>query len=43
MKARRTHDEAMAETPFKTVDDRAWLTSLPAWLTGGAVEIVDEH
>ena len=29
----RSHEEAMKETPFQDVDDKAWLISLRAWLT----------
>jgi predicted TIM-barrel fold metal-dependent hydrolase len=29
----RSHEEAMAETPFLDIDDRAWLSSLRKWLS----------
>lgn len=29
----RSEDEALCETPFLQVDDRAWLDSLRSWLS----------
>jgi hypothetical protein len=29
----RSHKEALTESPFRVVDDRAWLVSLKSWLT----------
>lgn len=29
----RSKDEALKETPFQDIDDRAWLKSLRGWLS----------
>jgi len=29
----RTKEEALQETPYLKVDDRAWLTSLKSWMS----------
>lgn len=36
----RSHEEAMAETPYLEVDDLAWLRSLRSWVSDEEWELM---